>query len=73
MISATLAINALLSSGRRLLSLSHEGERLTVVTHTAAATFTVNRQRPASAALVHTRGSTFGGQRLTVDGLTRLA
>ena len=44
---------------------SHEGERLTVVTHTAAATFTVNRQRPASAALVHTRGSKFGGQRLT--------
>jgi hypothetical protein len=44
---------------------SHEGERLTVVTHTAAATFTVNRQRPASAALVHTRGSTFGGQQLT--------
>ena len=44
---------------------SHEGERLTVLMHTAAATLTVNRQRPASAALVHTRGSTFGGQRLT--------
>jgi hypothetical protein len=41
-------------------SCSHEGERLTVVTHTAAAALTVNRQRPASAALVHTRGSTFG-------------